>query len=55
MKDQLAKLVARLKEHKILVAVAIGVAAAADHFIGSGVISATLSDLLASAPDVVAP
>jgi hypothetical protein len=36
-----------LKAHKWAVAVAVGVAAAADHFFGTGIVSSTLADLMA--------
>ena len=35
-----------LREHKWAVAIAVGVAAAADHFFGTGMVSGVLADLL---------
>ena len=48
------KIIAKLKAHKWAVAIVIGVAAAADHFLGNAIVSGILVDLLASVPAEIA-
>jgi hypothetical protein len=50
MPNFVVKAVAKLKEHKIAVAVIIAVGAGVDHFLGNAVLSGLIADLLASAP-----
>jgi hypothetical protein len=50
MPDFVSKLVAKVKDHKLVIAGLVAVAAGLDHFFGSAIISSTLADLLNSAP-----